>query len=175
MRWLLITVVAYACLVVETSVFRPGALAVQIDGHWVRPDLVLVLGLFLAFFFDPPEVFIAAWCLGLASDLVSVAGRLGLQALLFCVVLYLVSHLRGVLSRTRVLTQFLAAVATVFVVHLAWYMTTRLLGSGAPWVLRSVEESLLDALYAAVLAPYVFWALLWVRAPLGISSGSAPD
>ncbi|MCX5677018.1 MAG: rod shape-determining protein MreD, partial [Planctomycetota bacterium] len=94
MRWLLVTILAYGCLILETTVFRDG-LAAQVDQHWTRPDLLLLAGLFLAFYFEPVEVFVAGWCLGLASDLVSVGGRLGLKALLFCLVLTAISALRA--------------------------------------------------------------------------------
>jgi rod shape-determining protein MreD len=169
MRWILLAALAYACLVLETAVFRPGALAVEVDGHWARPDLVLTVGLFLALFFEPAEVFIAGWCLGLASDLVTVTGRLGLKALLFCLVLTGISAVRTEFPRTRVWGHFAMALLLVFVVHLAWYVTTRLVGGAGLWLGRSAEESFLDALYSAVLAPYLFWGLLLLREPLRIA------
>jgi len=173
MRWLLVAIQAYACLVVETSAFRPGVLAVQVDEHWVRPDLMLVLGMFLAFYFEPGHVFIAGWLLGLASDIVSVAGRLGLKAILFCLALYLVSHMRTNITRTRPLTQFFACLVLVFAVHLVWYVTTLLVSGAGLWLLRSAEASALDALYSAVLAPYLFWLLMLIRAPLGVVTSEA--
>ena len=172
MRWLLVAIIAYVLLLIETAVFLPGGLAVEVDAHPARPDLVLALGLFLAFFFPPREVFVAGWFLGLASDLVSVAGRLGLKALLFCLVLYLVSHLRGNLPRQRALAQFAAALVTVFAVHGVWHLATAALGGAWPPVLRSAEISFLDALYTAVLAPYLFWILLLLRSPLGLSASA---
>jgi rod shape-determining protein MreD len=144
----------------------------MVDRHSSQPDLLLALGLFLAFFFPPREVFVAGWFLGLASDLVSVAGRLGLKALLFCLVLYLVSHLRGNLPRQRALAQFAAALVTVFAVHGVWHLATAALGGAWPPVLRSAEISFLDALYTAVLAPYLFWILLLLRSPLGLSASA---
>ena len=172
MRWLLVAIIAYVLVVIETAVFLPGGLAVEVDAHPVRPDLLLALGLFLAFFFPPREVFVAGWFLGLASDLVSVAGRLGLKALLFCLVLYLVSHLRGNLPRQRAIVQFAVALVTVFAVRWVWHLATALVGGAWPPVLRSAEISFLDALYTAVLAPYLFWILLLLRSPLGLSASA---
>ena len=82
MRWILLGIVGYVSLVIQAAVFRPGGLAVPIDGHWTRPDLVLIVALFIALYFQPRDVFIATWCLGLGADLVSVSGRLGVQALM---------------------------------------------------------------------------------------------
>ncbi|MBM4017283.1 MAG: hypothetical protein FJ288_02990 [Planctomycetes bacterium] len=175
MRWLLVAAISYVCLVVETAAFRPGALAIEVDGHWARPDLVLAVGLFVAFFFEPAEVFVAGWCLGLASDLVSVAGRLGLKALLFSAVLAAVSLIRTDLPRTRIWGHFATALVVVFAVHLAWYVTTRLVGGAGLWLGRSAEESFLDAFYTAVLAPYLFWGLLAIRVPLRIAVGSGRE
>jgi cell shape-determining protein MreD len=169
MRWLLVTILAYGCLVIETAVFRPGGLAVQVDQHWARPDLMLVIGLFLAFYFEPAQVFAAGWCLGLASDLVSVAGRLGLKAMLFCLLLAAVSAIRSEIPRTRIWVQFAAALVLVFVVHLAWYAVTRLASGAGLWLVRSGEEAVLDGLYSAVLAPYLFWGFTALRGPLRIA------
>lgn len=172
MRWFLVAIIAYV-LVLLKNVFAPGGLAVMVDGHPAQPDLLLALGLFLAIYFPPREVFVAGWFLGLVSDLVSVAGRLGLKALLFCLVLYLVSHLRGNLPRQRALVQFAAALLTVFVVHMAWHLATAVVGGAWPPVLGSAEAALLDALYTAFLAPYLVWILLLMRSPLGISAAMA--
>jgi rod shape-determining protein MreD len=169
MRWLVVTILAYGCLVLETAAFRPGGLAVQIDQHWARPDLVLVAGLFLAFYFEPAEVFAAGWCMGLASDLANVAGRLGLKALLFCLVLAAISAIRSEIPRTRIWAQCAMALALVFAVHLAWYIITRLAMGAGLWLVRSGEEAILDGLYSAVLAPYLFWFFTAFRGPLRIA------
>lgn len=170
MRWLLVAILAYACLVVQTAAFRPGSLAVEFDGHWARPDLVLLLGLFFALAYEPKEVFVLAWALGMASDVVNVNGRLGILALAFCLVLFLVSHVAASIPRTRLLAQFFLSLAVVFVVHTVWYIATRLLAGSSPLVLQSMEEGLLNALYSAVLAPYLFWAMNLLRTPLATAT-----
>jgi len=174
-RWFLVAVLAYVLLVLQAAVFGPGRLAVAVEGHWVRPDLVFILGLFLALYFQPAEVFIAGWCLGLASDLASITGRLGARALLFAVVLYLVSRLRVRFLRGPMLTQFLLALASVFFVHLLWYAATHLL-EGSPLVVgRTVVASFLDALYSAIFAPYLVWLLQRLRGPLGAAGNPVED
>lgn len=169
MRWLLVAILGYASLVIQTAVFRPGGLALPIDGHWTRPDLVLILGLFLALYFRPSEVFVAGWCLGMAADLVTVGGTLGMYALLFCGVLTGLSYLRENLNRRWILTQSVLCFAAVLVTHLAWYQAARYFAGDPPAILRSVEESVLDAAYAAILAPYVIWLLMRLRGPLGVT------
>lgn len=168
MRWILVAIIGYAGLVIQTAVFRPGGLAVPIDGHWTRPDLALIVAVFVALYFQTHEVFIVTWLLGLGADLVSVSGRLGVQALAFSAVLTALSTVRRSLNRGWVLTQSVLCFAAVLVIHLAWYLAARHLAGAAPAVLRSVEEAALDAAYSAILAPYVFWLLMRLRGPLGI-------
>jgi rod shape-determining protein MreD len=172
-RWFVIAILSYACLVIQTAAFHPGGLAIPVDGHSARPDLLLIIGLFLALFYRPAEVFVAGWCLGLASDLVSVNGRLGLQALEFSILLALVSSFQTSLPRTRILMQCVACLALVLVVHGVWYAATRLAAGSSMLVLRSMEEGFLDAAYSGALAPYLFWLLLRLRSPLGISAEKA--
>lgn len=175
MRWFLVAVLAYGLLVLQVAVFGPGRLAVAVEGHWVRPDLVFILGLFLALYFQPAEVFIAGWCLGLASDLASVTGRLGARALLFALALYLISRFRVRLLRGQRLTPFLLALASVFIVHLLWYFATRLLEGSPLVVVRTVVASLLDALYSSIFAPYLIWLLQRLRGPLGAAGNPVED
>jgi rod shape-determining protein MreD len=172
-RWFLVAILGYACLVLETSLFRPDLLAVQVDGHWTRPDLVLVYGLFLAFYFEPRQVFVAGWCLGLAADLASVSGRLGLTALLAAGILTGLSAIRKSLNRSWVVTQSLLALAVVGVIHAAWYLGNRYLAGAPPELLRSLEQAALDAAYSAIVAPYLFWVLQRLRRPLDIALDGA--
>jgi cell shape-determining protein MreD len=175
MRWFLVAILAFVLLVIQTAVFGPGGLAIPVGDHRARPDLLLLVGLFCAFFYRPAEVFVLGWFLGMASDLVSVDGRLGLLALEFSLVLTLVSHFRVALPRGRIVMHFLAALVVVFVVHFVWYIAMRLVDGAWPLVFESAEKALLDAAYSAVLAPYLYWLLLLMKAPLGISIRSAGD
>jgi len=168
-RWLLLAILAYILLVVQVTLFVPGALAVPVHGHWVRPDLVLLVGVFVALYFEPREMVLAVGCFGLAYDLAAVTGRLGLYALLFAGVLTGLSMVRGVLNRRWIMTQSVVAFGVVLVVHAVGYMAARYLGGGAVAPLRSLEEGVLDAVYSGVLAPYVIWGLLRLRGPLGVT------
>jgi rod shape-determining protein MreD len=173
-RWVVIAIVAYVCIVLEALFFRAGLLAIRIDGQWIRPDLLLILGLFLALHLESHEVFVVGWCFGLASDLVSVAGRLGVGALLFCLVLYLISLLRKGVFGTRVLAQFLLCLGAVFLVHGVWYVATRYFEAAPLRIGPSAEQAGLEALYSAFLAPYLFWLFAMLRGPLRLPVG-APE
>ena len=169
MRWLLLAILAYVLLLVQVTLFVPGLLAVPVHGHWVRPDLVLLAGIFVALYFEPRQTLVAACCFGLAADLAARTGRLGLNALLFAAVLVGLSLIRGVLNRRWVMTQSMVAFAVVLVVHGAGYAAARSLAGAPAAPLRSLEEAALDAVYSGILAPYVIWGLLRLRGPLGVT------
>ena len=175
MRWLWLAILGYACLALETAAFRPGGLAFPVDGHWTRPDLVLILGLLLALYLEPRDTFLAAWCLGMGSDLVSIAGRLGLYAIILTALLVTIGAARHRVGRTSALAQVGLCFAATVAAHLVWYVAARALEGAPPAFLRSVEESVLDAAYTAVLAPYVFWLVLRLRGPLGLGSERFQD
>ena len=169
MRWLLLAILAYVFLVAQVTLFVPGALAVPVHRHWVRPDLLLVVGVFVALYFEPRQTLVAACGFGLAADLASVTGRLGTGALFFTAVLVGLSLVRGVLNRRWILNQSVVAFGVVLLVHGAGYAAGRYLGGGPVAPLRSLEEAALDAVYSGVLAPYVIWGLLRLRGPLGVT------
>jgi rod shape-determining protein MreD len=173
-RWVVVAILAYVCIVIEQSLFRPGLLAIEIGGSSVRPDLLLILGLFLALHLESHEVFVVGWCFGLASDLVSVTGRLGVGALGFCLALYLISLLRKGFFGTRVLAQFLLCLGAVFIVHWAWFLATAGLNAAPLQTWQVAEQAALEALYSAFLAPYLFWLFARLQGPLRLPVG-APE
>jgi rod shape-determining protein MreD len=169
MRWLLVAILGYAALVTQMTLFRRGCLALEMDGHWVRPDLILLLGIFLALYLDPRDMFVPAWCLGMAMDLVGIDGRLGLWAILFAVALTVLSAARRHVARGRAMVQLVLALVVAGGVHLGWYLTARLL-VGAPLApLESLGDAAADAAYTAFLAPCVFWLLARLRSPLHLA------
>ena len=169
MRWFLFAILAYACLVVQTTFFRPGLLALEVAGLWFAPDLLLVLGVFLAMHFRPAEVFVAGWCLGFVWDLAAPVGRLGTGAVLFCLVLWAVNRVGPSLGRPRVTVDLGLALAVVFVVHLAWYQATGYLEGPPIGLARSLVASLLDGAYSALLAPYLLWVFGRLRGPMQLA------
>ena len=159
MRWYVVIIFAYLLAVMQTALFTPQLLGLSAFGNAIRPDLLLLLALFVALRADAGAVFIAAWCLGLVEDLSPGHGPLGVTALLFALVASLVCLVRPMLMSTRILTQALMALAAVFVVRLPQQVLLSWLGGSPLAALAAVQRSVGDALYSAVLAPYVFWLL----------------
>jgi rod shape-determining protein MreD len=169
LRWFLLAILAYAFLLIQTTLFRPGLLAIEVSEHYVAPDLLLVVGLFLVLYFEPREVFVVGWCLGMASDLVNVVGRLGVCAILFSVSLVLATYLRQMLGRPRALAQFFLCLGLVLVVHAVWYAVAGWFEERPVAVGRVMVAAGLDALYSAILAPYAIWLLSKFHGPLRLA------
>ena len=159
MRWALVVIFAYVLIVIQTTLFDTRLLAFQILGVWIKPDLLLLMLLFIALRAEAVEVFIAGWALGLAEDLIVSEGPLGIGALMFGTGGYLLTLFRRVLGRERILTQVFLALGLVFAVRLPqqrllfWFT-----GSSAGW-LDVLEKACGDAVYSAALAPYLLWGL----------------
>ena len=159
MRWYLVVIFAYVLAVMQTTLFAPDLLGLGAFGTAVRPDLLLLVAVFVALRAEPPAVFIAAWCLGLVEDLSFGHGPLGVTAMLFGLAASGVCLLRGLIVPVRILTQVLLALAAVVAVRvpqqmLLWWLT----GSRAD-LLLALQRGCGDALYSAILAPYLFWLL----------------
>jgi len=159
MRWLLVAIFAYLLVAIQTTLFDTRLLAFQVFGVWIKPDLLLLMALFIALTAEPAEAFIAGWGLGLAEDLTVHLGPLGVAALLFAAAAYLVSLARTVLPARRILAQVLMALGVVFIVRLPHQLLLFWLTDSPAGPLYALIKALGDAGYSALLAPYLFWVL----------------
>ena len=159
MRWYLVVIFAYILAVMQTTLFAPHLLGLSAFGGAVRPDLLLVMALFVALRGEPAAVFIAGWCLGLAEDLSFGQGPLGVTAMLFGLAAWAVCLSRGLLLPARVLTQVLLVLTVVFVVRLPQQVLLWWLAGAPVDVVLALQRGCGDALYTAILAPYLLWLL----------------
>ncbi len=159
MRWYLVAIFAYVLAIVQTTLFDTGLLAFQVFHLFIRPDLLLLLALFVALCVPPGQAFIAAFCLGLMEDLSVHQGPLFVAALLFAGSAYLVSLLRGLLPWERILGQVVLALSAVFLVRLGHQVALFWLIESRAGMGRMLEKALGDAVGSAILAPYLFWLL----------------
>lgn len=156
MRWYLVLIFGYVFAVLQTSLFVPDLLAVRL----ARPDLLLLLAIFIALSAAPHQVFFAAWGLGLVADLIGMhEGPLGLTALLFAFPAYGLSLARSHLVTDRILVQVLLAAGLTFAVRTAQVVLHTWLTSGVPSWSYAFERAFGDAIYTALLAPYLLWLL----------------
>jgi rod shape-determining protein MreD len=164
MRWPLAAILAFVLTLIQTTLFDARFLGFQIAGVPVRPDLLLLLTLFVALVAAPAEAFLAALCFGLVEDLLPLtAGQtqvpLGIAALLFGLAAYVANFIRVALPSDRVAVQVLLALAFVFVVRVPQQELIFRLSDNPAGLGQALARGLGDAAYSAALAPWVFWIL----------------
>ncbi|MBI4580564.1 MAG: rod shape-determining protein MreD [Planctomycetes bacterium] len=151
MRWSSFAILTASAIVLQTS----ATPLIQIQS--VRPDLMLVLAVHYALWGPWPDAAIAAWIIGLATDLQS-NDRIGVHALCFGLAAWGIMRIRQVVFRDHAITQVLITLAFTAAVH-ALVGLYRLWGTtvsegGIVW------PALMTGVYTAVCAPYLYWLLI---------------
>lgn len=162
MRWTLLVIFAYLLAVMQSTLFEPRLLGLGAFGLNIRPDLLLLLALFVALRVDAAAAFLTAWSLGLAESLCLHGGEgpLGVTPLLFALLAWLVCLLRPLVDSTRILVQVLLTLAAVFALRVPQQTVLLWLTGGHIDTAQVLQRGLGDAVYSAVLAPYLFWLLV---------------
>lgn len=145
-----------------------SAVAPRLAIAGARPDLLLIVVIFLGLFAPPREAAIGAWILGAGGDVMSVE-RFGLMALSYLLVALVVSSIRGHLFRAHGLTQFLVTLIVGLAIRFAWLIYERIAYDPAAGVLYGLSVQVIwGALYTALCAPLVFVVLVRLSRPLGL-------
>lgn len=161
MRWTLLVIFAYLLAVMQSTLFEPRLLGLGAFGLDVRPDLLLLLAIFVALRIDTPTAFITAWSLGFVESLClhSGEGTLGITPLLFGLLVWLVCLVRPMLDTSRILVQMLLCLCMAFALRVPQQLTMQWLTNSPLSFLQVLQRGFGDAAYTAVLAPYLFWLL----------------
>jgi rod shape-determining protein MreD len=167
MRWIPLLILAYAVVLVETSV---GWL-LFIDSASlgaVGPDLAAMVAVFVAFYArGASDAMLAAWILGLAVDLTTGGGIgsptvVGPMSIAYCLAAGLLWRAREAFFRERALTQAMLAFAFVALAHGIWATAQAVLAPGHVGLGdygRTLLQVLAVAGYTAVLMPLAHWGL----------------
>jgi rod shape-determining protein MreD len=155
-RWFWIFLVAFCLLVLDVGV------SVRLRGLGGGPDLMLLLVLFLALYGPLEDAPLSGWLVGISKDAAS-AGTFGLFAVLYMGLAFFVSRIRA-----DIFTEYNKAhIVNAFIATLVVY------ASGAAWQwsqgadLSAAGGTVLGiAVWNALLAPAVFWALFRLSRPL---------
>ena len=165
MRYVSITLIALAALVLQTGVGRVLGLA-QLR---IVPDLLLCVAIVLAFQGQPGQVLPVCWALGLIKDLTSQA-VLGSYALGFGLVALLILYLRQLLYGQRILPRMFLTVLFTFALEQWAYAVYTRHGQSAADYTTLCRTMLFSALLTAALFPYVQWLLMKLHGPLGLTT-----
>ena len=164
MHWLTFSIVAYLCTVIQSALLYK----LELFSVHARPDLLLLAALFFILWWDGGEALIAVWILGFCRDLIS-AVPLGVSALVFSGVAMAVMAARRIIFRDNPLVQVALAFFFAFLVEWLVVQHGNLLGwLGGKDFSQLTRLAFYNAVYSALLAPYLLWLLLrvtWLHKP----------
>ncbi len=155
MRRGILVLAILALLLVQVSLLH----FIQIGGR--TPDLLLILVCFLALRLRPFEASLAGWAVGLSRDFLT-GGRLGLYALLFMGMAFVVTRLAGQLKEGDPLSEATIVFLGSCVCY-GFYLSYSHFVFGFSLPRALLLTALLLSLYNAVVAPIVIFFLRQAR------------
>ena len=162
MRW-----VRFAILVIVVTLLNAGNALnmVSVGSANVRPDLLLVLLLFIGVSCDVNEAIIASFIIGFAADISGTA--MGPYMLSFGVFGTIISQMRRVVIMKRMTHQAISLfVLGLITVGLAEFLAALKLGTGTSNVFSAVVGT---SVYSALVGPFIWMIFAAMGAWIGIS------
>jgi rod shape-determining protein MreD len=150
MRWL-----RFALLILAVTVIQKGLLV-----RWSsKPDLLIILLVFFAIYYNTSEAIISSFTIGFAADLVGSPMPMGPHMISFGLFGTLLAYLNRVIAIKRMpyqaLAIFAASVLTGLLSHLLAYIT------GEPVVGNIYAVVFVTALYSSIVGPFLFLPAAW--------------
>ena len=150
MRWL-----RFALLILAVTVIQKGLLA-----RWSsKPDLLIILLVFFAIYYNTSEAIISSFTIGFAADLVGSPMPMGPHMISFGLFGTLLAYLNRVIAIKRMpyqaLAIFAAAILTGLLSHLLAYI------SGEPIAGNIYAVVFVTALYSSIVGPFLFLPMAW--------------
>ena len=150
MRWL-----RFALLILAVTVIQKGLLA-----RWSsKPDLLIILLVFFAIYYNTSEAIISSFAIGFAADLVGSPMPMGPQMISFGLFGTLLAYLNRVIAIKRMPYQALA----IFVTSLLTGVLTHLLAhiTGEPVAANIYRVVFVTSLYSSIVGPFLFLPTAW--------------
>lgn len=162
MRWLTFAACAAIGLVLQTTIAGRAAI------FNIRPDWMFVLVVFFALYGRRPDVYLAGWILGMATDMMSIE-RLGLLAVGYTLTAVTVSAARDLVFLKSAVTHFAVTLTAGLFLHagLTAYRIVVFADSAAGWGVILLDGTA-TALYTAVWAVPMHHVLLKLSGRLGL-------
>ncbi len=163
MRWLAFAILSLIVLTLQTTV------APRIGLNSARPDLLLIVVVFMSLYAPPSHAIAAGWILGVCADLMTIE-RFGLISFSCGLSSWIISSIREYLFRYRVVTQAVVTLTACLFVRTGWMLYYHnLYEPSGPLPRDWLINGLVASAYTAVLAPFAFGLLLRMARPLGIA------
>jgi len=150
MRWL-----RFALLILAVTVIQKGLLA-----RWSsKPDLLIVLLVFFAIYYNTSEAIISSFTIGFAADLVGSPMPMGPHMISFGLFGTLLAYLNRVIAIKRMpyqaLAIFVTSILTGILAHLLAHIT------GEPFPGKIFVVVFVTALYSSIVGPFLFLPAAW--------------
>jgi len=148
MQWL-----RFAVLIIIAAVLQAGLL-VSLD---IKPDLLLILLVFFAVYYDSSEAIISSFTIGFAADIIGPA--MGPQIISFGLLGTALAYLSRVIVIKRMPYQAIAIFITGIVAGALAHFLTVLIGVQTP---KDIYVILFGtSVYSAVVGPFLFLPTAW--------------
>jgi len=150
MRWL-----RFALLILAVTIIQKGLLA-----RWSsKPDLLIILLVFFAIYYNTSESIISSFAIGFAADLIGSPMPMGPHMISFGLLGTLLAYLNRVIAIKRMpfqsLALFAVSVLSGFFSHLLAYIT------GEPIAGNIYAVVFVTALYSSIVGPFLFLPAAW--------------
>jgi rod shape-determining protein MreD len=150
MRWL-----RFALLILAVTVIQKGLLA-----RWSsKPDLLIILLVFFAIYYNTSDAIISSFTIGFAADLVGSPMPMGPHMISFGLFGTLLAYLNRVIAIKRMPYQALAIFATSLLTGLLSYLLAYI--TGEPVVGNIYAVVIITALYSSIVGPFLFLPTAW--------------
>ena len=143
-------------LILAVTVLQKGLL-----GRWSsKPDLLVILLVFFAIYYNTSDAIISSFTIGFAADLVGSPMPMGPQMISFGLLGTLLAYLHRVIAIKRMPYQALAiffiSILTGALTHLLAYIT-----KGEPVAASVYAVVFLTSLYSSIVGPFLFLPTAW--------------
>ena len=150
MRWL-----RFALLILAVTVIQKGLLA-----RWSsKPDLLIILLVFFAIYYNTSEAIISSFTIGFAADLVGSPMPMGPHMISFGLFGTLLAYLNRVIAIKKMPYQALAIFAVSVVTGLSSHLLAYI--AGEPIAGNIYAVVFVTALYSSIVGPFLFLPTAW--------------
>lgn len=148
-RWLPLAALLVAAITLQAT------MAPRLQIGLIRPDLLLVIVVFLALHAAAGDAVLGAWILGMCADLMTLE-RLGLMSCSYALAALLIVAVRQYVFRYWAVTQFFVTLAVCAIVQTVWCLY-RWMAYVEPYGMPggALGEITAVAVYTALLSPFI--------------------
>jgi len=150
MRWFRFALLILAVTVIQKALLAPWS---------SKPDLLIILLVFFAIYYNTSDAIISSFTIGFAADLVGSPMPVGPQMISFGMFGTLLAYLHRVIAIKKMpyqaLAIFVTSVLTGALTHLLAYIT------GEPVAANIYAVVFVTSLYSSIVGPFLFLPTAW--------------